>query len=428
MSQNLNPKRKFEKKDLAGGGTSPSNESMEKKVDEALIAVRTATDEMKKLASENKGTSELEEKIEKANKALDTLETKNQDLIAKQGEERKEFEATQEKIKALEIKMAKIGSGSDNPIEQKAIDIAKEIEAMRIYAEFDKKEIQKIENKYLRTDSNVEGGFLMLDAYDSEIIKKITEVSAVRSVSRTKKIDAIALGFVSRETLVTSYWTGEGDDFTESNSTYASPKIAVHSMTTLSKATNKALLGSNWDLETEITGDFVESRAQLEGAAFVNGDGVSKPTGFMNGTDITSINSGLATTYDFDGLIALTGELKDGYNPMYGMNRKELAFIRTLKDDAGNYIWRAGNMGAGVPNQINGDGYIILPDMPDRGADLFPVIYADFMKMYCVVDALQAIFLRNPYIVRGHVEFSLESWVGGQVIQAEAGKKLKCST
>ena len=397
---------------------------------EAINAVREAHDAIeKKSAKFEGGIAELEEKMQRANKALDKMEEENQKLIGQLAEERKGAEAQAEAVKELETKVAKLGQIPASAGGEKAQRLEAEIKSLRAFAEGKTEEQMEkagLETKYLRSDSNPDGGFLMRDAYDDQIIKPITEISPVRQVARVKTIDALAVEMAARETLVTAYWTGEGEDGTPSHSTYRQPRIPVHSMMVVTEATNTALNGSFWDLETEITGDFVEARQLLEGQAFVNGNGVKKPTGFLQ-SGLNEINSGEANTFGFDALIGLTGELKDGYMPMYCMNRRTLAHIRTLKDDVGNYIWRAGNVGAGVPNQINGDPYVLMNDMPDIAADAVPVAYADFMKMYCVVDAFNAIFLRNPYIKRGFVEFSVESWVGGQVVLKEAGILLKCA-
>jgi HK97 family phage major capsid protein len=179
-------------------------------------------------------------------------------------------------------------------------------------------------------------------------------------------------------------------------------------------------------MDNEIMSDFRESRLQKEGAGFVTGDGSHKPRGFTDtSAGVTSEDASGSSTFTFDDLIDLTGLLKTGYNPIYGMNRKTLAFCRKLKDSAGNYIWRAGNLGAGVPNAINGVPYVEIPSMADIATDALPVVYADFRQMYTIVDSWQAIFLRNPYKLDGKVVFTVQAWVGGDVSLGEAGVLLK---
>jgi HK97 family phage major capsid protein len=114
---------------------------------------------------------------------------------------------------------------------------------------------------------------------------------------------------------------------------------------------------------------------------------------------------------------------------MFGFNRKELAYIRTLKVGAGTdaYAWQPGNGAAGVPSTLAGYSYIDLPDMADRDTGAKPVIFADFRKLYTIVDAFNAIMLRNPYSTDGFVTFSLQSFLGGDVVMPEAGCILVCA-
>lgn len=394
-----------------------------KKVNEAVDAARKAAEEISaKADSYGQGVAEAKAMAEKANEALDAQEKKNQELMKELAEKQKAADELKERVDGLEAKAAKLGRVG-NALEEDALRAAEERKALDNWAQNG----GEIDKKYLRSDSNEEGGFLVRDAYDDQIIKPITEISPMRSVCRVKQIDMLRLKMALRKSLVQTFSTGEGvTPFSKSNSTYSRPQIEAHSVTSLTEITNTMLLGSSWDMENEITSDFAESRAQYEGALFVNGDGVGSARGFLDASaKVPTVDSSGSSTYTFDDLINLTGKLKTGYNPMYGLNRTELAFIRTLKDSAGNYIWRAGNVGAQVPNQINGVGYIEIPDMPDKATDATPIVYADFMKLYTIVDSLQAVFLRNPYKNNGFVEFSMESWLGGDVVLPEAGVLLK---
>mgnify|MGYP000936441744 FL=1 len=405
------------------------NEEEKKELQNALTAVREAAKAIEEKSVKGEaGLSELKSIQDRANQKLDELEKKNQELVKKNQEELKAAEELKTRIGELETKAAKFGASSVSGIS--AREELKELErkALVSFARFGGDQLQPEERKYLRSDSNVSGGFLMGQSFDDMILKPITEMSNIRAVATTKRIDALSHIMALRSSLVTSYWTGEGEDFTASKSQYSRPEVPVNSLTTYTEATNQALLGGQWDIESEIMADFAESRMQLEGAGFVNGDGVKKPRGFMAvPAGVPTMKSGDADSYDFDTLILLTGELKTGYNPMFGFNRKELAYIRTLKaGTSGEYAWQPGNMAAGVPNALAGYPYIEIPGMPNRGADLKPVIFADFRRMYTIVDAYQAIMLRNPYHKDGFVKFTLQSFLGGDVVMKEAGVILVC--
>ena len=66
----------------------------------------------------------------------------------------------------------------------------------------------------------------------------------------------------------------------------------------------------------------------------------------------------------------------------------------------------------------------------DEGSNTYPVLFGDFNRGYMVVDRVQLAVLRDPFTqaTSGNVRYVARRRVGGQVIQAEAIRKLKCST
>lgn len=419
----------------------PEIKEIEKTLEQLVGDVREATKSLDaKIEKGEGGQAELKAHIEKVEKAIDKHEEKNQELVASLADASKRETEAKERMDELEEKLIKINSSTGLSLsqkEQKAEIEKKALDEWCVTNEKKSDDMSQETKDYLRTDSNVDGGFLIQEQYDNEIIKPLTEVSKLRAYARNKRISSgVSLNMGLRTSLVQGYWTGEGEDFTIGSSKYARPNVPVHGMTLWTEITNKDLLASPYNMGNEILGDFRERMEQIEGAGFVSGNGVDKPRGFLDTslhqasteTDVQKIrviNGSGSSTFTFDDTIDLTGELKDGYNPAYSMNRRTLAHIRKLKDSAGNYIWRAGNMGAQIPNQINGDPYVILPDMPDIGTDAFPLAYADWAKFYTIVDAYTAIVIRNQYIKKGFVVFTMEVFVGGDVTLGEAGVLLK---
>ena len=113
---------------------------------------------------------------------------------------------------------------------------------------------------------------------------------------------------------------------------------------------------SVFDLEGEMQLEFAEQFAKAEGTAFVNGNAVGKPEGFMTNSSVGEVNSGGASALTGDGLIALVHGIKSEYgrNGTFVFNRSTLSAIRKLKDTAGQYVFQAGMMlSSGVPNNSN---------------------------------------------------------------------------
>ncbi|MGQ2970862.1 MAG: phage major capsid protein, partial [Allorhizobium sp.] len=121
-------------------------------------------------------------------------------------------------------------------------------------------------------------------------------------------------------------------------------------------ATAALLEDSIVDLGDWITGEVEVAFAEQEGAAFVNGDGVNKPRGFLDygsvaegdwawgslGHVATGVDGALPAEDASDVLIDTVYALKSGYrqNANWVMNRRTQAAIRKLKDADGNYLWQ----------------------------------------------------------------------------------------
>jgi HK97 family phage major capsid protein len=396
----------------------------------ALRDVNEKLEEAKKSGTATSDTlATLQKEFNALSTKLDKQEDQNQELIKKLSEEKEQQKALKDQIDTLEKQISRYGTS--NPSYKEKSHGIKALENFLAYGV-----ANEVTKSYLRTDNNINGGFLMKpEDIGALILKPITEITRLRQPggARVRRVNSLKAGEIIRDFLVNTFWTKEGAANTVSNSRYGKVNIFVHSQTGEVEYTQEAVLDSMFDLENEIQSDLVERFAQQEGAAFVNGTGVGMPLGFMNASaGVPRVNSGIANSFDFDSLIALTGELKTGYNPMFGMQRRTVAFTRTLKATDGQYYWQPSGS-AGVPNTLVGVPYMEIPDMPaydgtTAGAE--NVVYADFTRMYEIVDAYQAIVQRDPFTKgsEGKIIMRMHRFVGGGVIMPEAGVILKNQT
>lgn len=372
--------------------------------------------------SKNAEAADSKEKVEKINAKLDEFEEKNAKLVKDlQEQAKKELELKE----ALE-KLEKTVYRSPNGVVQK--EAKEKLEAFYKYLKLGNKNLTPEEAKYLRTDVDPDGGYLCPYDYVTEIIKKITEVSPIRSIARVRTTSRESVMIPKRETLVKGQWVGEGGAIGESNSTYGMEEIKTHKLSVFTDVTVEMLRDSAFSISAEIDADIVESFAETEGEAFVSGDGVAKPEGILENSSIQTINSGVANNITADSIIEIEGEVKAGYNPIYLLNRRTLAKIRQMKDGVGQYLWVSG-LAAGQPNTLNGLPYLSTINIPDIAPDAIPVILGDFMKGYVIVDNTQLFMLRDDYTqaAAGKVRFVAWKRVGGQVVLPEAIKFLKAA-
>lgn len=390
-----------------------------------LREAKEKLEKSEKLSSDK--VSDLTKQFVSISEKLDKQEEANQNLVKQLAAEKEQQKQYQDQLNLLEKSISRHGSGNPE-YKQKSIGIA----ALENFLQHG--EQNSVTKDYLRTDNNINGGFLMKPVdFDTMIIKPITEMTKLRGVAKMRRVNSLKAAEIVRDFLVNTFWTKEGAQRQASNSQYGRSNIMVHSQTAEVDYTQEAVLDSMFDLENEVQMDILEQFAKQEGSAFVNGDGVNKPQGFMTAqAGLPRFNSGIANSFDFDSLIKLTGELKTGYNPMFGMQRRTVAFVRTLKATDGQYYWQPSGV-AGVPNMIVGEPYIEIPDLaPHDGTTVGGenVVYADFARMYEIVDSYQAIVQRDPFSKgsEGKIVMRMHRFVGGSVILPEAGVVLRNAT
>ncbi len=390
-----------------------------KEVMEAVTELRAAVE------SKNADTAESKTKIEKINTALDVMEKANQKVALDANQQKKELEEMTERCNALEISVAQSGNGKknlnykDNP-EYKALN--------RFCQVGEGRDLSEEHKALLRTDSDVEGGFLVDDPeFDNVILKKITEISNIRQVARVRTVGNKSLEIPVRNNLLVATYEGEADTGDDSTSDYSNETLTTFRQTVTVPITKDMLMDSAFDMESEIMSDAGEAFAQGEGNGFVVGSGFKVPEGFMNNADILAGSRAGASggALIADDVILLTGDLKVGYNPMYGLNRRTLATLRTLKSTDGVFLWQPG-MNGPVANTLNGFSYIILEDMPDIAATARPIVFADFQRGYTIVDRTGISLIRDELTQKRKaiVEFTINRWNTGKVTLPEAFKTL----
>jgi len=369
------------------------------------------------------------EKIERYDAFLDSQEDKNKEFVLyKKQAEAREDEANA-RVDTLEIEMARSGGHSDS----KNYKESPEYKALNLYCRVGDRAINGMDadqKALLRSDSDVAGGFLTTTELDTEIIKKITEVSNIRSLARVRTIASKAIELPVRDTLLESFFEGEDEPNEDSTSTYSNETLNTFRQTVNIPISIDLMQNAMFDMEAELMGDAVESFAQKEGFLHTNGDGIKKPAGFLADQRITSnaLLSKQDDTIVADDVIVLPGTLKVGYKPLYLWNRTTNSFLRTLRSDTGEFLWHPGLNGP-VANTINGFEYVLTQDMPDIADGAFPIAFGDFQRGYTIIDRTGISVIRDELTQkkRARVEFTINRWTYGQVTLPEAIKVLQIS-
>ena len=375
---------------------------------------------------EEKGSADplTEAKLSEIEKDLDKLEDVNQ-ALTKQAQAQDEVKEQVDRIETM-LKRPELGLTTQSIDETKAV--------FDKYLRKGKDALDEVELKVLTVSNDTTGGYLAPPEYVQELLKQVTEMSPIRSIARVRATGQRSVQMPKRTGQFSAQWVAEAGTRSETTG-YAvgMEEIPTHEMYALVDISEQDLEDTVFDLEQEMNGEFSEQFAKAEGTAFVSGNAVGRPEGLLTNGSVGETVSGHASTILADGLIGLVHAIKSDYakNGTFVFNRTSLAAIRKLKDTAGQYVFQAGmSLIGGAPSTILGYPYIEATDMPDEGSNTYPVLFGDFSRGYMVVDRVQLAVLRDPFTqaTSGNVRYVARRRVGGQVIQAEAIRKLKCST
>jgi HK97 family phage major capsid protein len=286
------------------------------------------------------------------------------------------------------------------------------------------------EMKALTVSSDPQGGILAPAEMSSEFIRDLVEFSPVRSVASLRTTVAPSVVYPRRTGITNAKWKGETQAQEASEPAFGPAEIVVKEVNTYVDISNQLLADSGGQAEAEVRLALAEDFGKKEGAAFVEGDGVLEPEGFMTAAGIAYTANGHAANLSADALITLLYALPATYRNAgrWVMNGTTLATIRKLKDGQGNYLWQPSYQ-AGQPETILGRPVLEMIDMPDIAADAFPIAYGDFSG-YRIADRVGLSILVNPFLLAtdGLIRIHATRRVGGAVLQAAKFRKLKMAT
>jgi HK97 family phage major capsid protein len=301
--------------------------------------------------------------------------------------------------------------------------------------------LDALELKALSAGSNPDGGYTVPLEIETTVDRVLSKASPIRSIATVRQIGAN----VYRKPITTvgaaSGWAGETDSISQTNTpTLAALDFPAMELYAMPAATQTLLDDSQVDIEQWLADEVQIVFAEQEGAAFVNGDGDSKPTGFLQYTTVADaswvwakigyIASGadgaFASSNPTDALLNLAYAPKQGYraNGRWVMNRKTESAVRKFKDTTGNYIWQPG-LSAEQPATLFGYPVTEAEDMPDIASNSYSIAFGDFARGYLVVDRIGIRVLRDPYSAKPYVLFYTTKRVGGGVQNFEAIKLMK---
>lgn len=304
--------------------------------------------------------------------------------------------------------------------------------------------LRRFEQKALSYNSDADGGFLVPEETAIEIGRRLALGSPIRSIASVQTVSSSVFNKPFAVTGPATGWAAETELRTETATPVLSElKFPTMELYAMPAATSQLLDDAAVDIDAWIAGEVEQAFAEQESAAFINGDGVNQPHGFLNHPAVAEENwswgnlgyvatgeaGGFASTDASDVLLDTVYALKAGHrqNANWVMNRKTQAEIRKLKDEDGNYLWQA-PAAPGQQASLMGFGVVEAEDMPDIAEDETAIAFGDFNRGYLVIDRAGIRVLRDPYSAKPYVLFYTTKRVGGGVQDFDAIKLVKFGT
>jgi HK97 family phage major capsid protein len=410
------------------------------------VNVLAVFDEFKKTNNEllankadGKAVGELESKLAKIQADLDKAEVENQ-----------------KRVNEIKLAMNRPSTGDAHAMEVQ--------ESKGKFRDFMRKgdgksglaTLDVVEKKALAVNDDTGGGYLVHADLSGRIVKRVFETSPIRAWASIQTISTDALEGMLDANQADYGWVSE----TGARAVTATPKIGMwriptHEIFASPAVTQKLLDDAAWDSESWLADKVADRFARAENNAFVLGDGVTKPRGFLSytgvadsastdfvsGTSVGYIKTGVndafpavpttaAPTAQGNPIIDLIYALKSVYREAPGtafaMHRTTFAAVRKLQDALGNYIWQPGL--AGQPSTLAGYAVAEFNDMPQIGdTNKFAIAFANWKAAYQIVDRVGVRILRDPFTSKPYILFYTTKRTGGDLLNKEAIKLLNFS-
>ncbi|MBW7849994.1 MAG: phage major capsid protein [Rhodospirillales bacterium] len=293
------------------------------------------------------------------------------------------------------------------------------------------------ELKTMRVGSDPDGGYLVPATMSASMTQKLFDQSPIRQLAR---VEVFSVGDAWEEPVdnddVQAEWVGELEARDETETAQLGMlRVPCDEMFVNYPLSQRLLEDADRDIGAWADGKIADRFARKEGEAFVTGNGIRKPRGFLAyptsadadasrswGT-LQHVNSGAASTVTADGLRDLYWAMRSPYRAQaaWVMASSTANAVDKLKDGNGDYLWR-NSSAAGVPPTLLGLPVAFDENMPGIGAGTLPIALADWKRAYLIVEKKIMTLLRDPFSAKPKVLLYARRRVGGAVANSEAIK------
>lgn len=289
--------------------------------------------------------------------------------------------------------------------------------------------------------SNSAGGYIAPVEWDRQIRTSQRALSPLRRIAQVQVTNRNGYSTLWNNQGWGSGWVGETAERPLTGTPTFTPLVfPVGEIYAQPAATQRLLDDAAIDFEAWLARELGDEFSRQEGIAFVSGNGVNKPMGFLQylpggaadnshpGGNIATTPTGDAAKVTLDSLIDIKYQLGAPYRQgaVWLFNSSTAGTLTKMKDLEGNLIWRE-SLVADQPPTLLGSPVVIDENMPDIAAGSTPIAYGNFRDGYLINDRLGVITIRDNLTMKPFVLFYSTKRVGGGLLDPKAIRLLKVS-
>jgi HK97 family phage major capsid protein len=302
-----------------------------------------------------------------------------------------------------------------------------------------------VEVKAIDGTSGATGGYAVPREIDATIDDTLKAVSPIRAIANVVTVGSSGYRKLVAAGGIASGWAAENVARPETATpVFVEVAPPMGDLYANPAATQVMLDDVAFDLEAWLAAEIATEFGRAEGAAFVNGDGVGKPKGFLMVPQSTAgdatrafgtlqvlptgVDGAFPAAQPENLLIDLVQSLRAPYRQgaAFVMNSATLSAIRKMKTPEGAFLWQPA-LAEGRPDTLLGYPVVDAEDMPDIGSGATAIAFGNFRAGYVIADRGETAILRDPFTHKPFVHFYATRRVGGAVANSEAIKLMRFS-
>ena len=309
-------------------------------------------------------------------------------------------------------------------------------------------DIMRGNHSTMKIASEPDGGILVPEQTRAQMEALILAQSPMRRIAKVVNFTSGSTTLPINTRGTTAGWVDELEERVETNGpTLEALRPPGGTVYAMPGASEELIDDAIVNLEAFIEENVIDAIASMESSAFISGDGMHKPLGFIADampapTDqpdfararnkLQYVPSGDVATIphaDVNGiLVSMIFALKAGYRQAPGTawlaSTDMIATVAKLEDGDGKPIFTP-SLREGVPGVLLGYPVIEFEHMPDVAPGNFPLAFGNWQRGYVIGDRTPLNVLRDPYTRKGKVLWYFRKRVYGSVLNSEAIKLLK---